>query len=289
MDTIPLYMLIQRSVALIQAHAPKDGRLYLGRYSGGKDSDTIMELARMAGVPVDWTYSLTTIDPPEVVRHVWTHADVRTLRATWRDRQHIVHSSGHLLQRALVRGFPTHMRRWCCQEFKETTEQTPGSTILLGIRIAESPRRKERWPQCYGWRHHEHETDTGQQKIVLPIRLWSDANVWEFLRSRNVRYCSLYDEGFKRLGCVGCPMTTRAQREVEFARWPKHEALWRRMFERLWVLKSGTVSRKGLEWFGSRVHDSSAELWDWWMDRCPNASKWRANKGLRIKDVRDHK
>ena len=281
-EELPLYLYVQRSVALLQAHAPKD-RPYDGGFSGGKDSVVIKELAKMAGVNVRWSYAQTTIDPPELVVFLRrAHPDVRWIRP----------KHGFLLQRALVKGFPTRRSRWCCAEYKEQAEQIPGSVTILGVRVAESTNRQKRWTSCTTFRDHAHERDSGQQKLVLPIRLWSDAHVWQFIRERKIPYCALYDEGFRRLGCVGCPLTTTKQRKIEFARWPKMEAAWRRMFERLWAAKAGTLDRNKNEWWGSRVHDNPDELWAWWLDRCPNATEWRVGKGLRVKDIhvlRDHK
>jgi phosphoadenosine phosphosulfate reductase len=270
---------VQRSVALLQANVPVDGRPYLLGYSGGKDSDAILELARMAEVPFEAYHSLTTIDPPEVVRHVMDLKGVQLLRP----------ERGNMLHRAVEKGvFPTPTRRWCCREYKERAVDSE-RTVVLGIRIAESPRREERWQDCVSNRPwDERRPDGKKQRVVLPIRLWTDEDVWAFLRWRKVKYCHLYDEGFSRLGCVGCPMTTRRQREEEFTRWPKYGAAWRRMFDRLWARKAGVRSTNprwlGLEWFGSRVHNSVDELWEWWMDRCPNVNRWRRSRGLPIKD-----
>jgi phosphoadenosine phosphosulfate reductase len=39
-------------------------------YSGGKDSDVILHLAKKAGVPFVAVHNLTTVDAPETVRYV---------------------------------------------------------------------------------------------------------------------------------------------------------------------------------------------------------------------------
>lgn len=66
-----------------------------------------------------------------------------------------------------------------------------------------------------------------QRKTMLnPIIDWEDADVWEFIKEYEIPYCSLYDEGFKRLGCVGCPMGGRKSMLREFARWPKYKELY---------------------------------------------------------------
>jgi hypothetical protein len=56
------------------------------------------------------------------------------------------------------------------------------------------------------------------------------------------------------------------------------------MFARLWEKRAGHPDRNGREWWGSRVHDSADELWRWWMDGQQNATKWRVEHGLRVKD-----
>ena len=69
--------------------------------------------------------------------------------------------------------------------------------------------------------------------LINPIIDWTDAEVWEFIREYNIPYCSLYDEGFKRLGCIGCPMGTVEHRRLEFERWPKYKDLYLKAFEKM--------------------------------------------------------
>ena len=47
---------------------PQDGEIEIS-YSGGKDSDVILELAKMAGIPYRAIYKNTTIDPPWTIKH----------------------------------------------------------------------------------------------------------------------------------------------------------------------------------------------------------------------------
>ena len=103
--------------------------------------------------------------------------------------------------------------------------------------------------------------------FICPIAYWTDADVWAFHRLRSLPYCELYDEGFKRLGCIGCPLAGPNMQSIEFARWPKYEQAWRLSFERFWERHSGTLStrgpRKGLpRWFED--FGSAQGLWDWW-------------------------
>ena len=53
---------VERAIRLLQS-IPQDGDIELS-YSSGKDSDVILELAKMAGIPYRAIYKATTIDPP---------------------------------------------------------------------------------------------------------------------------------------------------------------------------------------------------------------------------------
>jgi phosphoadenosine phosphosulfate reductase len=208
-ELMPLDFHVQRSVALLQANVPTDGSPYYGCFSGGKDSVCIKELARLAGVPVKWHYNVI-IDPPELTRFIKEHhPDVEWLHSKYgpffrRMREKLV--------------VPTRYRRWCCHEYKHSLGPK-GCTYILGVRVAESRSRALRYVSCVT------PAPAGRHEIY-PIRLWSDRNVWDFIRSRGLPYCSLYDEGFARLGCVGCPMTSAEQRRMEFDRWPYYKRQW---------------------------------------------------------------
>lgn len=94
-------------------------------------------------------------------------------------------------------------------------------------------------------------------------------HVWQFIRNRNLTYCRLYDEGFDRLGCIGCPMARREGRLREFARWPRYERLWKRLFRQVWERRTGSTQRDGKQWFGDRYFASWQEMWEWWLSDEP--------------------
>ena len=78
--------------------------------------------------------------------------------------------------------------------------------------------------------------------LVNPIIDWTDAEVWEFIKEYKVPYCCLYDEGFKRLGCIGCPMGSVKQRQYEFERYPKYKNLYMLAFQKMIDNHSGGVA-----------------------------------------------
>ena len=73
-----------------------------------------------------------------------------------------------------------------------------------------------------------------RKTTINPIVDWSDDEVWEFLNEvAEVPHCRLYDEGFTRLGCVGCPLQGREGMLREFERWPRYKDLYIRAFDKM--------------------------------------------------------
>ena len=97
-----------------------------------------------------------------------------------------------------------------------------------------------------------------RKTVVNPIIDWTDDDVWEFIRENNLPYCKLYDEGFKRLGCIGCPMGGGKKQKEEFERYPKFKKLYLLAFDRM--LKE----HPRLTW------KTAQEVFDWWVGDAEN-------------------
>ena len=97
----------------------------------------------------------------------------------------------------------------------------------------------------------------GTRTFLHPIIDWSDADVWEFIRTNNIPYCSLYDEGFKRLGCILCPMEAHPEKHI--ARWPKIAAQYIRMFD--------IIVNERVEQGHTCTFKNGQELFNWWTSR----------------------
>lgn len=237
-----LHELTDAAIALLREHEPANG--YYGCFSGGKDSCVIKELTRMAGVNATWHYNVTTIDPPELVQFIKDfHTDVIFERPM---------KDGVMLRffdELPKRGFPTRKIRWCCEVFKE--RKTPkGSTLIFGVRAAESPRRANAWKEVTYHRRAE-------SNVISPIYKWLDLDVWEFIRVHELPYCPLYDEGFKRLGCIGCSMASAKGRQRDFDRWPSFKAQYIDAFQRLWDSKPS-------DWKMKQRFSTAIEMFNWW-------------------------
>lgn len=249
---VPLDRKIEKAVALYQEYEADALKLYAGGYwvcdSYGKDSGVIVHLAKLAGVKHECHHNVTGIDPPELM---WFGAKHRPETIRHRPAKHMV------LQRMVEKGnMPTRCGRWCCSEYKE--HGGDGMAKVIGVRIAESARRAGLWKTV--------NQNRKNGLIIAPIAYWTSADVWGFHRIYDLPYCSLYDEGFTRLGCIGCPLAGTAGQRRAFDRWPKYEAMWKEGFNRLWIEWNGKLRKRSGEvsWFYAK-YNSGEELFNWWI------------------------
>ena len=117
-------------------------------YSGGKDSDVLLNLAESCLKPTQFEVlnSHTTVDAPETVRHIretFKRLDAAGVKTTI---DYHVQEDGtrltmwNLIPKKLMP--PTRIVRYCCQVLKETG--TPNRLCALGVRAAESTKRQGR-------------------------------------------------------------------------------------------------------------------------------------------------
>ncbi len=176
---------------------------YYLAFSGGKDSQVIYELCKMAGVKFKAYINLTNLDPPEVLQFIREkYPDVVMIRPE--------KSFFELIKKKQL---PSRMARWCCKELKEIGGLN--RLVIIGIRKAESNKRSKRIEFT------EDKNCKRNKALLSPILEWSDQDVWNFIKTEIGYWCNLYDEGFKRIGCIGCPFTSATKKTKEFNRFPK--------------------------------------------------------------------
>lgn len=246
----PLEEKIETAIQTLRMYEPMALELspdgYWLAFSGGKDSCVMLELAKMAGVKYHAAYSVTTIDPPELVRFIKRHhPEVEWVRQEKSMFSRLVDKSN---------GPPTRNMRWCCKEYKE--QGGVGWGKLIGVRVAESKRRAKLW------RTYVPHRENGW--FVCPICYWTDDDVWNFIRLRNLPYCELYDQGFTRLGCIGCQLGGADNMQREFLRWPRYKDLWHRAVVRFWE-KWHNIPRNDGKPRYSAGFSSGEEMWKWWV------------------------
>jgi phosphoadenosine phosphosulfate reductase len=243
---------VAEAIARIKQYEPPEG--YILAFSGGKDSVVIKRLAIMAGVKFEPHYCRTGIDPPELVYFIRQyHPDVifiPPLMTMW--------------EGILKHGLPLRQRRWCCQVLKE--HDGNGRSLLQGVRWAESAARRRRWDIYTEYDHRRgSKAKLVDKHFVSPIIDWSDADVWQFIKQESLPYCSLYLEGFKRIGCILCPFSQGEHLQEELDRWPKMVEAYKRAAGRY----IERISAKNTLQF-----KSGEEYFNWWIkERLNSRSK----------------
>lgn len=272
---------VEVAIERLQSFEPKEG--YYLAFSGGKDSQCIYHLAKQAGVKFDAHYRVTGMDPPELVRFIKkNYPDVEFEIPKDSNGERIT------MWKLIVYNKmpPTQIARYCCKYLKESGGDN--RLTVTGVRWSESVKRSKNQGMVVvmknGLTEEVKESPNFQQvdrggvilvndntesrrmmeqcmargKVTLnPIIDWEDDDVWEYLNKwAKVPHCSLYDEGFHRLGCIGCPMGTVARRYRDLERWPKYKELYIRAFEKMIeeIKKSGKSKWKDAE-----------EVMDWWI------------------------
>lgn len=233
---------IQDKVAIaierLRTFEPPEG--YHLAFSGGKDSQTIYELSIMAGVRFDAHMSLTTVDPPELLAFVKANYPTVELHRPKESMWRLIRRKGTL---------PTMVMRFCCAALKES--QGDGRTVMTGVRASESARRSRRSMIDAGPRG---------RRYLHPIIDWTEADVWQFHAERGLPHVCLYDEGWSRVGCIGCPMATHANRVRDFARWPGYRQAYLNTIQRVMIEKPEVTAR---------LADTAEGMIKWWMRESP--------------------
>lgn len=228
--------MVDVAVERLREFCPPEG--YYVAFGGGKDSIVVRDLIRLADVKCDLHYHVTTVDPPELLHYIRQyHPDVQWDRPEKTMWQLIVDR----------RMPPTRMVRYCCEALKETGGKD--RTVVTGVRWAESARRSHRgmFETC---------KRVSTRRFLHPIIDWTTADVWEYIRSNHLPYCSLYDEGFDRIGCIMCPMAEK-QRHQHAVRWPKYAAAYKRAMDKM-------VAKRIADGLPTQWKDGQ-EAYNWWM------------------------
>lgn len=279
---------LEIAIQRLKSFEPPEG--YFLAFSVGKDSQCIYHLAQMAGVKFEAHYHVTSVDPPELIYFIREYyPDV--IFDVPHDRNGKRISMWSLIRNAKMP--PTRIMRYCCERLKETNND--GRMTVTGVRWAESARRRanqgvavivgkpkttQKMADELGVDYNISKSDSlvmnedndenrrlaefcyrTRKMLLNPIVDWTDDEVWEFLNDIvKMPHCCLYDEGYKRIGCIGCPMASVKGRKREFERYPKFRALYVRAFDRM---------IENYEKKTDRGWQNGEEVMRWWLNENP--------------------
>lgn len=258
---------LEKAIDFLKEFEPKEG--YYETFSGGKDSIVTEYLCRLANVKYELHHSYTTVDPPEVLKFIKDNYPSCIIHKPIKSMFELIVEKGMP---------PTRMVRYCCDKLKESGGE--GRVIVTGVRWAESVKRKNNRKQVELFEKSKSRKNEELKELVLnsdndtrrkivemcvdkrkwvvnPIISWEDSEVWEFIKYFNLPYPNLYDNGFKRIGCIGCPLSSCGREELE--KFPKFKNAYIKTFERM--LKNRELKGMKTEW------KTGIEVLDWWLPK----------------------
>jgi phosphoadenosine phosphosulfate reductase len=242
-------------------------------YSGGKDSDVSLELTKRSDIPFEVQNSHTTADAPETYWHIkkkFYELELKGIKC-------VVNKPYYKGERVSMWSLiplklmpPTRTVRYCCQVLKEGAGDN--RMITTGVRWDESTQRASRGEM-------EIPGSTKKSKIILtndndqqrrffekcelraksicnPIIEWTNTDIWDYVHSEKINVNILYQCGFKRVGCIGCPMAGK-NRHFEFSMYPKYKQMYINAFKRM----NDERERRGIE----KQWKTGEEVFAWWM------------------------
>lgn len=162
-------------------------------YSGGKDSDVLLQLAKESDINYRAIYKNTTIDPPGTIQHVK------------KNNVEILQPKKSFFELVAKKGFPNRFKRFCCAELKEYKVL---NVCASGVRAAESVKRAKRYTTFEACRVYSKKVRVHQ---FFPIFDWTLTDVSNFIADRKIELAPVYyNNGVidckKRLGCIACPL-----------------------------------------------------------------------------------
>lgn len=284
----PITQKVNKAVERINmfADCSRDIPIWLAT-SKGKDSLVLEYVFALSNAKYEKHFSLTSVDPPELVAFAKKDKELIIDKPRWEDGS--PKTMWNLIPKKRMP--PTRLVRYCCTELKECFGV--GRITATGVRYAESINRKNNQAEVniHSTKAFNRELENNslieykvnksggillnldnsenrrmveqcyrtRKTLLNPIIDFTDEEIWEIIKGENISYCELYDCGFKRLGCIGCPI---ARNPKEFERYPKYKQNYIKAFQRM----IDNYENEPCSW------KSGEDCFDWWVGNKENTN-----------------
>ena len=175
--------------------------------SMGKDSKLTEHLVNKTGLPYHAIFNNTTCDSADVYKEVKQRKDIEIITPKDKDGNNL--SLYKMMENGT--GIASRHSRWCCSIFKEGgTKQyckdKHNIMFIYGMRNEESATRSNYQDE---WKNILWEDNTWVG--CLPIRKWTELELWLYTIHNNIPINSKYKKGYSRVGChICCPFYTKS-------------------------------------------------------------------------------
>ena len=221
-------------------HEAWSGDVYIS-FSGGKDSTVLKHLVLSLFPSVLSVFVNTGLEFPEIVSFIKMHDNVKIIRpkmpfhkviekwgypviskrtaqyihevknakgytATKRLRLTGFKSDGRFSQMSMIPkkwqylcDAPFKISHRCCFELKKKPFALIKPLAYTGMMAGDGNQREMTYLQHGGCNQYEIRIPKSN-----PLAFWTEADIWEYIKTYDVPYSKIYDMGYERTGCVFC-------------------------------------------------------------------------------------
>lgn len=228
--------------AIDQFIVKMDGKVYLA-FSGGKDSTVLMHLCEIVKKDILCVFVNTGCEYLDIIRFVnecqKDGHNIKIIRPEYKPREvwekygfplvskeaaeniHAIRTNPDSIKSKKALGIinpdsqfvlgkkwrylinePYDTSNMCCQKLKKDPshkfQKESGLYPILGIMASESKLREKTYIRrggCNVW---------GENANSHPLSIWTDDDIWQFIRENNIKIADIYNKGAQRTGCAAC-------------------------------------------------------------------------------------
>lgn len=226
--------------------------------SMGKDSMLTCHLVRKLYPETKAIFNNTSLDCADTYRMVKTFSNCEIMNPEKGFYQYV--ESDHMI--------PTRFARFCCRIFKvgvmvSQLDHDHPYLMWMGMRNEESNTRSGYQDE---WINEQEWGKTCWQGI-LPIRKWSEMDVWLYTIWKNIEINSKYKKGYSRCGCnIACPFYTKSTWILDKYWYPQAYERWRNILKedfitnKKWIIMNCTIDEYLTQaWNGGTFRDEPTD------------------------------
>ena len=226
--------------------------------STGKDSAVVVDLVKKIKPDIKIMFNNTSMDVADTYKIVNSHPEwIKTNP-----------EKGFYVWSKEIDFIPTRFSRACCRIFKEEPsikyfkkQNIDNLMLFMGVRNDESNARSGRQ-----FIEHNPKWTNPNWFSCLPIRKWSELDVWLYILREGLEINPKYKKGYNRAGCsIVCPYTSKTLWVLDKYWFPKlyerwHERLIKSFIsQRRWARMNCTIDEYHSCWNGGLVREEPTE------------------------------
>lgn len=102
--------------------------------------------------------------------------------------------------------------------------------------------------------------------ICNPIYKFTERDIWQYIDENEIEVNPLYKMGYRRVGCILCPLGGRNSMLKEAADFPKYKQAYIRAFDRMMKARRDAGKDNVTGETGYHAWETGEDVYDWWVN-----------------------